>query len=54
MRASNGVVETSKIFGSARDDRIFDLKITFNGLYILALINNNFMPHKFNDRIWTT
>ncbi|CDW88139.1 neurohypophysial n-terminal domain containing protein [Stylonychia lemnae] len=54
LRASNGYIESQIIYGSPKDDRIFDLKITFTGLYILALIDDQFMPHKDNDKMWGT
>jgi hypothetical protein len=40
IRSLNGVIEVQKIFGSPSDDKILDLRITFNGLYVLAYMNN--------------
>lgn len=54
LRASNGDIESQLVYGSSKDDRIFDLKITFTGLYILAMIDNEFLPHKDNDKMWGT
>lgn len=54
IRTLNGVIELQKIFGSPGDDKILDLRITFNGLYVLAYMNDQLLPHKFNDRIWQT
>jgi hypothetical protein len=54
IRSLNGVIEVQKIFGSPLDDKILDLRITFNGLYVLAYMNDQLLPHKYNDRIWAT
>jgi hypothetical protein len=54
MRCKNGYTEKSKIFGSPSDEFVYDVKITYNGIYILALINNGLLPHKYNDKIWQT
>jgi hypothetical protein len=40
IRALNGVIELKKIFGSPKDDKILDLRITFNGIYVLAYMND--------------
>lgn len=40
IRALNGVIEVQKIFGSPLDDKILDLRITYNGLYVLAFMND--------------
>lgn len=52
MRTSNGFIEKHKKFGSPQDDKILDLVVNFNGLFILAQINNDLFPHKSNDKIW--
>lgn len=54
IRSLNGVIEVHKIFGSPMDDKILDLRITFNGLYVLAYMNDQMLPHKYNDRVWAS
>lgn len=54
LRALNGVIETSTIFGSPGNDLVQDFRITFLGLYVLAVIDDQFLPHRFNDKIWST
>ncbi len=46
IRASNGFIETSKVFGSASDDFILDLRATHIGLFVLAVISDDLRPHK--------
>jgi hypothetical protein len=40
IRSLNGVIEVSKIFGSPGNDLLQDFRITFVGLYMLAVIND--------------
>jgi hypothetical protein len=50
MRSENGVIESSIIFGSPKDDKVLDMAVNFNGVYLYAMINGPFMPHRDNDK----
>jgi hypothetical protein len=54
MRSENGVISLQQIFGSTGDDKILDLAISFNGIYMYAHINGPFNPHRDNDKQWKT
>lgn len=54
MRSENGVISLSEIFGSTGDDKVLDLAVSFNGIYMYAHINGPFMPHRDNDKQWKT
>jgi hypothetical protein len=54
MRSENGVIESDIIFGSPKDDKVLDMAVNFNGVYLYAMINGPFMPHRDNDKQWKT
>jgi hypothetical protein len=54
MRQENGVIEYKQIFGSPEDDKALDMAVSFNGIYIYAMINGPFMPHRDGDKQWKT
>jgi hypothetical protein len=54
MRSENGVIENSIVFGSPKDDKVLDMAVNFNGVFLYAMINGPFMPHRDNDKQWKT
>lgn len=54
MRSENGYIEFNTVFGSPYDDKVLDLEVSFNGIYMLALINSPFLPHRDSDKQWKT
>ena len=42
MRSENGVVIFKQIFGSPGDDKVLDMSVTFNGVYLYAMIYGPF------------
>jgi hypothetical protein len=50
MRSENGVISFKQIFGSPKDDKVLDLSVSFNGVYMYAHINGPFLPHRDNDK----
>jgi hypothetical protein len=54
MRSENGVIAFKQIFGSPQDDKVLDMGISFNGIYLYAMINGPFLPHRDNDKQWKT
>ncbi len=54
MRSENGVIQYKEIFGSAKDDKVLDMAVSFNGVYLFAMINGPFNPHRDNDKQWKT
>jgi hypothetical protein len=54
MRSENGVISYKQIFGSPGDDKALDMAVSFNGIYIYAMINAPFMPHRDGDKQWKT
>lgn len=54
MRSENGMLELSEIFGSPKDDKLLDIGVSFNGIYLYAMINGPFLPHRDNDKQWKT
>eukprot|EP00347_Sterkiella_histriomuscorum_P007679 403347989 len=54
LRSENGFIEKKDIYGSPSDDKALDLVVTYQGLHLLALINNPFLPHRDADKQWKT
>jgi hypothetical protein len=54
MRSENGVIENAQIFGSPFEDKVLDIAASFNGVYLYAMINGPFLPHRDNDKQWQT
>ena len=54
MRSENGVIENSIVFGSPKDDKVLDMAVNFKGVFLYAMINGPFMPHRDNDKQWKT
>lgn len=52
MRSENGVISFKQIFGSPGDDKALDMAVSFNGIYIYAMINGPFLPHRDGDKQW--
>lgn len=50
LRTENGVVEVNKVLGSPGDDKALSMGVSFNGVYIYALINGPFNPHRDNTK----
>ena len=50
LRSETGVISHEEIFGSTGDDKILDLAVSFNGIYMYAHINGPFNPHRDNDK----
>jgi hypothetical protein len=48
------MIDFQQIFGSPKDDKVLDLGVSFNGIYIYAMINGPFLPHRDNDKQWKT
>jgi hypothetical protein len=54
MRSENGVIEYKQIFGSPKEDKVLDMAVSFNGIYLYAMINGPFLPHRDGDKQWKT
>jgi hypothetical protein len=52
VRSENGVIENSMVFGSPKDDKVLDIAVNFNGVFLYAMINGPFMPHIDNEKQW--
>ena len=54
LRSENGVTEANKVLGSPGVDQALNIGVSFNGVYIYALINGPFNPHRDNTKQWET
>ena len=54
FRYETGVTESELVLGSSFDDLAYDLVISYQGMYILASIGNNFAPHPTSGGVWGT
>jgi hypothetical protein len=52
--SNNGRVSAKKVFGSATDDKALDIQASTAGIYIMALIGDNFNPHPTPGSVWQT
>lgn len=50
LRVENGYIAANTTFGSPYDDIVFDLEVSYNGIYLLALINGPFLPHRMVNK----
>ena len=54
FRYETGVTEGQLVLGSSVDDLAYDLVVSYQGMYILASIGNNFEPHPTSGAVWGT
>jgi hypothetical protein len=54
IRSDNGRVVSKKVFGSSEEDKALDIFATTSGIYIMAIIGDNFLPHPDTTKIWQT
>jgi hypothetical protein len=54
IRSDNGKLVSSSIFGSNSSDAALDIQATTAGIYIMATIGDNFLPHPDSTKIWQT
>ena len=54
IRIDNGKVVSKKIFGSPSDDKALDIEASTAGIYIMAIIGDNFLSHPTSGSIWQT
>lgn len=54
LRSDNGKVVSKSIMGSATSDRALDIVATPAGIYLMAVIGDNFLPHPVSGNIWQT
>ena len=54
IRADNGRIVSKKVFGSTSEDTALDIIATTTGIYIMATIGDNFLPHPTSGHIWQT
>lgn len=54
IRSDNGHIVSKKIFGSPKEDKALDIVATTAGVYLMTVINDNFLPHPVAGNIWQT
>ena len=54
FRYETGVIEGQLVLGSSSDDTAYELVVHHQGIYILALIGDQFWPHPDTGSIWAT
>lgn len=54
IRSDNGYIVTKKIFGSPQEDKALDIVATTAGVYLMAVISDNFLPYPIAGNIWHT
>lgn len=54
IRSDNGKIVSSAIFGSDSNDKALDIQASTAGIYIMATIGDNFLPHPDPTKIWQT
>ena len=54
LRSDNGKIISNTIMGSSSEDKALDIVATTAGVYIIAIIGDNFLPHPVASTIWQT
>ena len=52
MRIENGFVESQVIWGSPTDDFVYDVEVNYQGIFFLAEMGHNLLPHRDGDKAW--
>lgn len=54
FRYETGVIEGQLVLGSSVDDIVYDLVVSYQGMYLLATFGDNFWPHPTTGAVWGT
>ena len=54
LRSDNGLIVSEKVLGSPSDDKALDIVASTAGIYIMAIIGDEFLPHPTAGNIWQT
>ena len=52
IRGDNGIIENTQVMGSQSDEKALDIVATTAGVYIMAIIGDNFLPNPVTGSIW--